>query len=422
MVLLIDEVPQVAETIQYKIPHTHSLVTDHLSLEQCNSIYSLLVPEDMEELEDIAKNKDKDQIYEQLRKLCQVVTAEHRQCFVNTEQYHKLLAGEQSQLSVHSILQPSVVDGFRSGLIAGANFKDTMLYHIWSAEKVEFDERNDLKRKLRFQEHKNGSLITVRYCDERAWSKKRKKSQLVVENQPEAKLVQDMITEVVREHFDGSNFLWQDNKDVRDDAFEGKGTRLPNIPHGLNEYQDIHNIVFLSALLPRGDHFNFLETTYGIGGEQVRRSICYSTAYQSIMRTSIRDPNNKDPKTIIVPDQSLAEYLSSLLPGSVVQKLDAGIPASERKRRGRPRRHRSDTERQKECRRRRKEKLLDDLLKLGVIGSTLNRRLGNSARRPLDLVWISGRGLQPACSLLHPKLPKPATASLMTTMVQSDKS
>src|SRR5271165_2602741 len=93
----------------------------------------------------------------------------------------------------------------------------------------------------------------------------------------------------------GDRFLWQANKSMHDNPFGTVGTRLPNKPHGLNRYADTHNIAFLSALNPPTDHFRFLDTQ-GLSGHDVRSAIYFQTAYQSIMRTSIRDPNNHQPK------------------------------------------------------------------------------------------------------------------------------
>ncbi len=61
----------------------------------------------------------------------------------------------------------------------------------------------------------------------------------------------------------------------------------------------------------------------------MRRSwgaIYYSTCYQSVMRTSTRDPDNTNAKNIIVPDMGAALYLQRLFPGSNTQWLDVGIP------------------------------------------------------------------------------------------------
>jgi hypothetical protein len=96
-------------------------------------------------------------------------------------------------------------------------------------------------------------------------------------------------------------------------------------------------------------------------------AIYFQAAYQSVMRTSIRDPNNQDPKRIIVPDLSLAEYLQSKFPGAQIEKIDIGIDEVITSTFGRPRKHQSNRERVAEQRRKAQDKriqVLNDQLRL----------------------------------------------------------
>ena len=111
---------------------------------------------------------------------------------------------------------------------------------------------------------------------------------------------------------------------MTESPFDPPAQRLPNKPHGLNEFADYDDIVFLSSLNPTTDHFRFLKSR-GIEGDEVRRFTYLSAAYQAIMRTSIRDTASLSPKRILVPDLSLAEYLHEVLPGSKLEKLDIGL-------------------------------------------------------------------------------------------------
>ena len=65
-------------------------------------------------MERIARNINYDQIYETLRELAQTSLNGNWESLVDTEKFEKLKAGKQEQLSVHSILMPSVLDGFKS--------------------------------------------------------------------------------------------------------------------------------------------------------------------------------------------------------------------------------------------------------------------------------------------------------------------
>jgi hypothetical protein len=101
------------------------------------------------------------------------------------------------------------------------------------------------------------------------------------------------------------------------------------------------------------DHFKFLETL-GLSGADVRTAAYHAAAYQSVMRTSIREPSNRERKTIVVPDRPLAEYLQQRFPGSRIHILDAGIVEDAKTRRtGRPRKYQSNRDRMAEQRARR---------------------------------------------------------------------
>jgi hypothetical protein len=118
--------------------------------------------------------------------------------------------------------------------------------------------------------------------------------------------------------------VWHANKAVAGDPFGPPAERLPNKPHGLNRYSAFDDVVFLSSLNPAPDHFRLLDSR-GLSGGRVRAFTYYSQAYQAVLRTSLRDPNNRTPKRILVPDHDLAKYLHDVFPGSRLEKLDIGL-------------------------------------------------------------------------------------------------
>jgi hypothetical protein len=117
------------------------------------------------------------------------------------------------------------------------------------------------------------------------------------------------------------------------------------------------------------DHFRFLETQ-GLSGAEVRTAIYFSAAYQSVMRTSLRDPTNRSPKQIVVPDRALAEYLHDLFPGSRIEKFEVGLREEVRQKAGRPRKHKANKDRVADWRRRKAEEkkveVLNDLATLSA--------------------------------------------------------
>jgi hypothetical protein len=134
------------------------------------------------------------------------------------------------------------------------------------------------------------------------------------------------------------------------------GSGFQNVPHGLNDYSDYDRIAFLSALNPSTDHFRFLASR-GVDADAVRRAIYCAAVYQSVMRTSIRNPESTTRKTIIVPDIFAARYLEEAFPGSQVEKLKTGLIDLDgtANHSGRPKEYGSSKERQRAYRKRIKE-------------------------------------------------------------------
>jgi hypothetical protein len=273
--LLIDEELPVVRYRCHQIPQTHSLITDHIELEPFSAIYSRVVARDRSTLERLAKNKDLDEILEILADTIRTLINPNWKTYVNTEQYHRLRGGEVKRLAFHSILDPKILNGFASVFMASANFEDAAIYQLWS-NIHQFEKDQEFCNSLRFQRHDNGHLITIFYATEEQWSRKR--LEMVVDSH-DRRTIRDRMIEATRLLFAESEFLWQANKSLSENPFGNNGIRLPNKPHGLNQYSSIHNIAFLSALNPPPDHFRFLETQ-GLSGGDVRLAIYFQTAYQ----------------------------------------------------------------------------------------------------------------------------------------------
>ena len=336
-------------------PHTHQIITDCIELAPQDAIYGRVIVGDADQLELIAKNKADDEIYERFREQAQILINPHRDSFVDAEHFEKLMAGHVQHLSIHSVLNSDVLDGFASVTMASANFQDTLQYRLWGKDGVWFQEDRHLSQALRFQKHHNGGLVSIKYLTDRPWSRKLQRTPCDPDSENSGTAL-DVFIQAVKSEFQDHPFLWQANKSVGDGMFGSQAQRLPNVPHGLNDYSDHDRIAFLSALNPRSNHFRFLASR-GVDADAVRRAIYGSAVYQSVMRTSIRNPASSTRKTLIVPDASAARYLEEAFPGSQVEKLESGLidlngTASHR---GRPKEYGSSKEKQRAYRKRLKE-------------------------------------------------------------------
>jgi hypothetical protein len=114
---------------------------------------------------------------------------------------------------------------------------------------------------------------------------------------------------------------------------------LENSPHGLNTYQGYDVAVIVSALNPAPYHQHFMMSVLGSSKAEIHTGIHKATIYQAVTRISIRDPANKNPKTIIVPDRATALWLQEHFPGSTVEALGIDGGDEEETKGGRVRIH-----------------------------------------------------------------------------------
>jgi Type III restriction enzyme, res subunit len=198
--VFVDEELQVSKQGYFKVPRTHQLITDYIDLLAYDAIYSRVVVTNDGVMSEIARNEHHDEIRERFRETAQILINPRWESFVNTEQFHKLMTGTAKTLSIHSILKPDTLGGFASVTMASANFEDTLIYKMWAAAGVKFEENLALKQSLRFQEHQNGDLISIKYLTDLAWSKKLQ-GKLSSSNDPDSQTFLQTMVEAVKSEF-----------------------------------------------------------------------------------------------------------------------------------------------------------------------------------------------------------------------------
>lgn len=223
---------------------------------------------------------------------------------------------------------------------ASALFEQSLLYHAWKGQGIEFVEDNRLGASLAFREHQNGHSLTIKYALPGQWSKNRR----------DQSGTEKVIIDAFRKELSGNPFLWQQNKDRElTNPFSGMegATQLPYMPHGLNEYLGFHNAAILSAYHVKSDHRTFHKAMWNLTDVQVTSATHLMAVYQAIMRSSLRDPENDHRKLVLLPDHNTATSLAGFFPGSQLSCLDVDLTSvAAPKKRGRPPKYEgSDAER-----------------------------------------------------------------------------
>lgn len=353
-----DELPQVDHFYEEKLPESHHVITDLIAAdsdEVIAAIYPRIASKDSYQLNALAMNRHEDAVWDIFQPIAEKIISPHWKCYVHNQQFGKLIGRDNQslRLQVFSLLQATLFDDFASVTIMGACFEQSLVRHVWAQQGVTFTPNTAIQCGLRYTTHQNGRSLTIRYVSDEPWSKRLRDQKM-----DDSRCVFDQVTDAIRAKISGStDFVWMGNRDISDATFSGtRGIRLSNSPHGINCHQHINHAVVVSALNPTPAHFAFLDAC-GFDGLAVRRAGYWHDVYQAVMRTSLRNPNDRNPKTVTVMDRDTADWLGSLFPGSNVERLDGVSALPKKGKPGRPRRHADDATRTRAHRERFKAEL-----------------------------------------------------------------
>lgn len=358
--VIFDEIPVVDRDFTENVPDTHEMVTSLITTVGDEPIYYRLVPDDTKRLRAMAENRKGDAVFSVFRDISEALVSEHWDVYALKQNWHRMKdgvgKGDQIKLPSFGLLRPTIFERFKSVCIMGAMLTDSVMYHWWLGHDVKFVSHPVIETKVRerLAEHGNGEHLTIHYLSEEPYSKNMR------DKIPGGLKV--FAQRNIQNVFGTEPFIWVANNDVDDtvmDAFPD-AKRVSNSPHGLNQFQHIHNVIFLSALNASPAHFGFMKSK-GVDGTDLRNAMVHQITYQAVMRSSLRDPANTEPKKVLVSDKQTAEWLASHFGGCSVGKTDEPLKVTKKKA-GRPaigdsamssaervRRHREHKKRQLRC-------------------------------------------------------------------------
>ena len=127
--MIMDEVPQADWCAEFSVPDTHRLITDCFAVNPeapslADNRYVRAVPKDHAALEQMARNRNCDQVWDIFQQFANVLISPHWSAYVLDDQYNNLISGvgETRKLLAFAHLKPSLLDGFASATIMGACF------------------------------------------------------------------------------------------------------------------------------------------------------------------------------------------------------------------------------------------------------------------------------------------------------------
>lgn len=342
--MVIDEAISVFDMFDPTISVNHRIFTDciDLSMHGETQEYSEIIVRDDTKLKIIAENRYNDDVYKVFKEIATKVRSDDYVTYVLNSNFYNLLDRTQDtkKLLVFAVRRPKFLRNFSTVLVMAAQFKDTLMYKVWSRMGIDFIEHYELKFSLRKTGHDNGRLVDIRYGYEKDWSAtaKNSKENRLAENYIDAavKCLENRPSLLVRNlKCKKTEYLLQDNR------FE----ELPAKAHGQNRFMNFDNIFVIAAYNLQTSSQLFLSKMYGIDRKSTKKAIMSYEIYQSVTRCSIRDISSTSEKTVIVPDRATAEWLHELFPGSSCESL--GLEQHVLKKIGRKAVHSSPAEKQR---------------------------------------------------------------------------
>nr|WP_129545746.1 DEAD/DEAH box helicase family protein [Methylorubrum zatmanii] len=325
--LICDEIPQAFVPESIRLPDNHSLITDALEIVDVGPIYGLIKVANSTVIRRLAENAREDALNDLLNPIARRIHSGRYLTYVERKSYGGLLnrTKDDRSLVTYSMLNPSVFQGFQSVTLAGARAEETILYKWLILQGTKFIRDEDLMRKLRYQDHLNGELVEFHYASERNWSMTEQR------NDP---LFRPKFVGAVSHLFASNEFVWQDNVSNEAGMFKENvmAHNVGHSAHGMNQFQHINRAAIFSSKNYSKDEQGFLSNFCQMSPSEQRVSLAYHKAYQTYNRISVRDPDNRCRKIVVLPDRQNAAWQQERYPGSTVVPLGIDFRPIERTR------------------------------------------------------------------------------------------
>lgn len=323
--LFIDEYPNIHQGWYGRFPIFHKFFWEHFEFTPVDNMFTTMSVNiknsSITTIDDWIKKRHIDDVFQNIDWL-ESLRHPHIQMEMSKAAYNKIEFNGQNtpnygNIEMHGYVKPSIVDGFNSVTVMGAHFLTSMLYYVWSYYGVKFVPHWAFKGLATRHDQSTCDRITIHYLSEKNWSKNLINK--FTENHDLFQMVHQAIGDVI-----GSDtpYIWCANNSYEDGSEKlVNGERIPNIVHGRNDWCGVNAIIFLSALNFRSSHYSWLEKKFCIRPYWSKVATAFEILYQSIMRTSLRNPDSTEPVTVIVPDRETAMYLATeIFPGAKLRK------------------------------------------------------------------------------------------------------
>lgn len=221
--------------------------------------------------------------------------------------YERMMACETDQRTTDvkftgvSVLKDNFLSKFKSVLILSAFFENTIMYKLLTSLNVKL---NKVEAPPKLQ-HNNSELITIHYFTESNWSKTLRTSV-----HSKNTTYEDAISMMIIKLLNKEPFIYNTNLNSRGLFKDGQ---LVTTIHGVNEYIEYNNMVYMPSLNATSNTVNTL-ASFGMSRKEIDFSRNVLSAYQFVSRGCIRKENNDRLVNIFVMDKRTVDFLETVFP------------------------------------------------------------------------------------------------------------
>lgn len=323
--VIVDEVPQTDKYFPWNISGHIEDLANVLKVERpINDKVSVVEASDRDalELSLMSRGDDVDEIFREFKRH---VLSPNRTVFVDSAAYERVFHRhsispndyESNRVSFLSMLNPCLLEGV---ILLGANITASILYHwMTRMHDVRFIEHAQIGIRMEPQFPRKSRLKVYHYFEGETLASKYRFNCVTLSG----KKVIDEMDRLAVQVFGDEPFLYVANRNRAPELLKScpNAMRLPVDSRGLNSYREYDNIYFSAALNREPKHIRMMGDL-GLSSKEVYRATACEQAYQAIFRTSLRDKSAQHEITAIVPDFITATYVSGLVGGATITKLD----------------------------------------------------------------------------------------------------
>ncbi len=315
--LIVDEIPQLDQFYALQVPYNQHFIADWVEIAKpINEMIGLVKPCDRSKLRAFF-NKKHDDVHALFKPLLKDLLSPHKDVFVDLASWKRVIERKhkrvgktdaENKLFFMSVLRPVFLD---NAIMLGANFENSLLSDWFQRyHGVTFANFTEISGKLRTGYDTSKRRIIISYfLEERYFSKYKANKQL--EN---GRTIIEAMDEEAISFLSGVPFLYVTNNGRASRALKSAkdGIGIEVYSHGLNCYDQYHDIYFSAALNREPTHLSMLKHL-GFDLDYVHSATTHEVMYQAAMRTSLRRSDATEAVRIVLPDGFAANCLAALL-------------------------------------------------------------------------------------------------------------